>query len=224
MHQNVARCRDGDVSRVSLKYDAAECSPGLLSMEWYTSIIVPGCRRMFTLVGEHGMIPLLVPGVFPPVGLSMQARVFFRDTWHHPYIASCFCGKCFYFTCFFAFSGVQAALWHKQSCTEEEAVLTTILYMPFDVVYYLFLCVLLLLCQPGLLRMEWYPYLFNFSMQAHVFFEDTWHHPYISTCLCEKCFYFLCFLMFNGVQTVLWQFQSCLRNNRLKVHRNKCRT
>ena len=32
---DVARRRDGDVSRVSLKYDAAECSPGLLSMEWY---------------------------------------------------------------------------------------------------------------------------------------------------------------------------------------------
>ena len=64
MHQNVARCRDGDVS---LKYDAAECSPGLLSMEWYPSIIVPGCHRMFTSVGEHGMVPLLVPGVFPPV-------------------------------------------------------------------------------------------------------------------------------------------------------------
>ena len=36
-----------------------------------------------------------------------------------------------------------------------EAVLTSILYMPFDVGYYLLLCVLLLLCQPGLLSMEW---------------------------------------------------------------------
>ena len=87
---DAARCRDGDVSRVSLKYGAAECSPGLLSMEWYPSIIVPGCRRMFTLVGEHGMVPLLVPGVFPPVGFSMQVHVFFRDTWRHPYITSCF--------------------------------------------------------------------------------------------------------------------------------------
>ena len=26
----------------------------------------------------------------------MQAHVFFRDTWHHPYISSCFCGKRFY--------------------------------------------------------------------------------------------------------------------------------
>ena len=82
---DVARCRDGDVSRVSLKYDATECSPGLLSMEWYPSIIVPGCRRMFTSVGEHGMVPLLVAGVFCS-SFSMQAHVFFRDTWHHPYI------------------------------------------------------------------------------------------------------------------------------------------
>ena len=59
MHQNVARCRDGDVSRVSLKYDAAECSPGLLSMEWYPSLTVPGCCRMFTLIGEHGVVPSL---------------------------------------------------------------------------------------------------------------------------------------------------------------------
>ena len=53
---DVARCRDGDVSRVSLKYDAAECSSGLLSMEWYPSLMVPGRRRMFTSVGEHGMV------------------------------------------------------------------------------------------------------------------------------------------------------------------------
>ena len=47
-----------------------------------------------------------------------------------------------------------------------EAVLTTILYMPFDVVYYLFLCVLLLLRQLGLLSMEWYPSLIlKFSHQ-----------------------------------------------------------
>ena len=107
---------------------------------------------MFTSVGEHGMVPLLVPGFFPPVVFSIETHVFFRDTWHHPYITSCFCGKCFYFPCFFAFSGVQSALWHMQPCTEEEAVLTTILYMPFDVVYYLFLYVLLF--QPGLLSME----------------------------------------------------------------------
>ena len=30
------------------------------------------------------------------IGFSMQAHVFFRDTWHHPYITSCFCGKGFY--------------------------------------------------------------------------------------------------------------------------------
>ena len=97
-----------------------------------------------------------------------------------------------------------------------EAVLTTILYMPFDVMYYLFLCVLLLLCQPGLLSMEWYPFLFPkffhqfiFSYRhMYVFFEDTWHHSYIFTCFCGKRFYFPCFLTFYGVQAALWQFES----------------
>ena len=41
---DVARCRDGDVSRVSLKYDAAECSPGLLSMEWYPSLFLDAAK------------------------------------------------------------------------------------------------------------------------------------------------------------------------------------
>ena len=45
------------------------------------------------------MVPLLVPEVFPPVDFSMQAHVFFGDTWHHPYISTCFCGKHFYFPC-----------------------------------------------------------------------------------------------------------------------------
>ena len=31
-----------------------------------------------------------------------------------------FCGKRFYSPCFFAFSGVQAALWHVQPCTERD--------------------------------------------------------------------------------------------------------
>ena len=85
--------------------------------------------------------------------------MFFTDTWHHPYISSCFCGKRFYSPCFFAF--LECKL-HCGTCSlalkaRAEAVLTTILYMPFDVVYYLFLCVLLLLRQLGLLSMEWYP-------------------------------------------------------------------
>ena len=71
------------------------------------SIIVPGCRRMFTLVDQHGMVPL--PGVFPPVGFSMQAHVFFRDTWHHAYITSCFCGKCFYFPCYNHINGTHSS-------------------------------------------------------------------------------------------------------------------
>ena len=41
------------------------------------------------------MVPLLVPDVFPPVDLSMQAHMFFEDTWHHPYISTNLCGKCF---------------------------------------------------------------------------------------------------------------------------------
>ena len=43
------------------------------------------------------MVPLLVPEVFSPVDFSMQAHVFFIDTWYHPYISTCFCGKRFYF-------------------------------------------------------------------------------------------------------------------------------
>ena len=57
-------------------FDAGECQPKLLSMEWYPSLFLK---------------------VFPPVGFSMQAYVFFRNTWHHPYISTCFCGKRFYF-------------------------------------------------------------------------------------------------------------------------------
>ena len=30
----------------------------------------------------------------------------------------------------------------------------------------------------------------DFSMQAHMFFGDAWHHPYISTYFCGKRFYF----------------------------------
>ena len=142
MHQNVARCRDGDVSRVSLKYDAAECSPGLLSMAWYPSLMVSGRRRMFTSVGEHGMVAI------PPCSWSFSTSWFFHagtrvlqrhmaPSLHH-FLFKLHCGTC------------SLALKAR-----EETVLTTILYMPLDVVYYLFLCVLLLLCQPGLLSMEW---------------------------------------------------------------------
>ena len=52
---------------------------------------------MSTWIVEHGMVPLRVPEVFPPVDFSMQAHVFFGDTWHHPYISTCFYGKRFYF-------------------------------------------------------------------------------------------------------------------------------
>ena len=48
---DLARCRDGDVSRVSLKYDATECSPGLLSMEWYPSLFLK--FRQFFHAGSH---------------------------------------------------------------------------------------------------------------------------------------------------------------------------
>ena len=108
---------------------------------------------MFTSVGEHGMVPLLVSKVFPPVGLSMQTLVFFRDTWHHPYITSCFCGNVFTFLVSLLFWSASCSVAH--AALHLGSVLTTILYMPFDVMYYLFLCVLLLFCQPGLLSMEW---------------------------------------------------------------------
>ena len=66
---------------------------------------------MSTWVVEHGMVPLLVPEVFPPVDFSMQAHVFFGDTWHYPYI----------FTCFYTFYGVQAAFWQFEPEALEES-------------------------------------------------------------------------------------------------------
>ena len=151
-------------------------------------LLVPGCRRMLTSVGEHGMVPLLVPGVFSPAGFSMQAHVF-SETRHH-YFSGVHCGTC------------SLALKARA-----EAVLTTILYIPFDVVYCLFLCVMLLLCQLELLSVEWYSSLFlKFFHQLifscrhmYVFFRDTWHHLYNSTCFCGKHFYFPCFFTFYGV-------------------------
>ena len=72
MHQSVARYRDGGVSRVSLKYDATEFSLGLLSMEWYPSLMVPRCRRMFTSVGGHGMVAT------PPCSWGFSTTWFFH--------------------------------------------------------------------------------------------------------------------------------------------------
>ena len=104
---DVAKCRDGDVSRVSLKYDAAESSPGLLSTEWHT----PPCswtpqNAHLGLQAWNDTPPC--SWSFQPVGFSMQAHVFFRDTWHHPYICSCFCGKCFYSYLYTRDSGISS--------------------------------------------------------------------------------------------------------------------
>ena len=66
---DVARCRDGECVACVLKPENVALD-GLL----------------------HGMIPFLVPEVFPPVGFSMQAQMCLRDTQHHPYISACFCG------------------------------------------------------------------------------------------------------------------------------------
>ena len=80
------------------------------------------------------MVPLLVLEVFPPVDFSMQAHA--CVPWRHlaPSLhLDFFCGKHFYFPCFFTFYGVQAALWqfdpealeesdasHMQPCTESK--------------------------------------------------------------------------------------------------------
>ena len=45
---------------------------------------------MSALVVKHGMVPHLVPEVFPPVDFLMQAHMFFTDTWHHPITSTCF--------------------------------------------------------------------------------------------------------------------------------------
>ena len=67
---DVARCRDGEhVSRVFL-------TPENVNL---------GCWAW------NGT--LLVVEVPPPVDLSMQVHVVFWDTWHHPYISTCFCGR-----------------------------------------------------------------------------------------------------------------------------------
>ena len=52
---------------------------------------------MSTWVVGHGMVPLLVPEVFPPVDFFMQVHVFIGDTWHHPYISTCFVDNVFTF-------------------------------------------------------------------------------------------------------------------------------
>ena len=69
-------------------------------------------QRMLTWVVKHGMVPFHVPEVFRPVDFSMQAHVFFRDTWHHPYIdiSSYFLWKTFLLPLFLYF------LW-SASCT-----------------------------------------------------------------------------------------------------------
>ena len=198
------------ISRVSLKYDATECSPGLLSMEWYPSLLVPGRQRMFTSVGEHGMVPLLVPGVFHQ--LVFPCRYTCSSETHGTILTSVLVLVENVFTPLASLLFLECKL-HYGTCilvlkARAEAVLTTILYMPFDVVYYLFLCALLLLCQPGLLSMEWYPSLFlKFFHQLilpcrHTLFSDTWHHPYISICFCGKRYYFPYFLIFMECKQV----------------------
>ena len=79
----VARCRDGDVSRVSLKYDVAECQPGLLGMEWYPSLFLEffhqldfPCRHMCSSE-TRGTIPIsllvFVENVYTPLGNTKSA-------------------------------------------------------------------------------------------------------------------------------------------------------
>ena len=50
-------------------------------------------------------IPLLVPILIPPVGLSMQLL----DRGHHPYSSTGFGEEHFYTPCFYPFYGVPAA-------------------------------------------------------------------------------------------------------------------
>ena len=178
----------------SLFLDAAECSPQLVSMEWYPSLFLKFFNQLVlpcihTCSSEiHGTIPTSLLFFAENVFTPLVSLLFLECKLH--------CGTC------------SLALKARA-----EAVLTTILHMSFDVVYYLFLCVLLLSCQPGLLSMKWYPFLFlKFFRQLifscrHVFFRDTWHHPYFSTCFCGERFYSLVSLLVWSA-TALWQFQS----------------
>ena len=174
--------------------------------------MIPGCRKMFTSVGDpflfleffhqlgfpcrhtcssetHGTIPtsllVFVENVFTP----LVSLLFLECKLH--------CGTC--------------SLARK---VKAEAVLTTILYMPFDVVYYLYLCVLLLLCQLGLLSKEWYPSLIlKYFHQLifpcrHMCPSETLGTIPTSLLAFVEPFYFPCFFTIYGVQAALWQFES----------------
>ena len=70
---DVARCRDGDISRASLKYDVAECSPGLLSMEWYPSLFLELFHQLVFNAGTH---VLQIHGTIPTSLLVFVENVF----------------------------------------------------------------------------------------------------------------------------------------------------
>ena len=106
----------GEHSAASYIKDTLDTSPSL--HPYIPTSLHP---YMFTSVGEHGMIAT------PPCSWSFSTTWFFHagtcvlqrhmaPSLHH----FLFCGKRFYFPCFFAFSGVQAALWHVQPCTESK--------------------------------------------------------------------------------------------------------
>ena len=83
-----------DVGMVTYPECLWNMMPQNVHLGWWAWNGTPPCSWMPQNV-HLGWWPLLVPGVFPPVGFSMQAHMFFRDTWHHPYISSCFVGNVF---------------------------------------------------------------------------------------------------------------------------------
>ena len=103
---NVARCRDGDVSRVSLKYDATECSPGLLSMEWYPSLLLAAAECSLRLVRME-WYPSLFLEFFHQLVFPCRHTCSSETRCTIPTSLLVFCGKRFYSPCLmFSYSTV----------------------------------------------------------------------------------------------------------------------
>ena len=169
-------------------------------------LLVPGCRKMFTSVGD----PFLFPEFFHQLVFPCRHTCSSETRGTIPTSLLVFVGNVF--TPLVSLLFLECKL-HCGTCSlalkaRAEAVLTTILYMPFDVVYYLFLCVLLLLRQLGLLSMEWYPSLILKFFHQLFFHAGTcvlWRHlaPSLHLYLfCGKHFYFPCYFLWSASCTL----------------------
>ena len=174
-------------------------------------LLVPGCRKMFTSVGD----PFLFLEFFHQLVFPCRHTCSSETRGTIPTSLLVFVGNIF--TPLVSLLFLECKL-HCGTCSlalkaRAEAGLTTILYMPFDVVYYLFLCVLLLLRQLGLLSMEWYPSLILKFFHQLIFpcrhmcsSETLGTIPTSLLVFVENIFTSL--VTFYRVQAALWQFES----------------